>query len=43
MPDPKKQNITLDIKELYPQLCPKCQRALKKLLGEKLAEEVIKE
>jgi hypothetical protein len=43
MPDPKKQNITLDIKELYPQLCPTCQLLLKKLIGEKLAEKVIKE
>jgi hypothetical protein len=43
MSDSKKQNITLDIKELYPQLCPKCQLLLKKLIGEKLAEKVIKE
>ena len=38
-----KQNITLDVKELYPKLCPKCQLLLKKLIGEKLAEKVIKE
>jgi len=43
MANAKKENITLDIKELYPQLCPKCQLLLKKLIGEKLAEKVIKE
>jgi hypothetical protein len=43
MPKDNKQNITLDIKELYPQLGPKCQLLLKKLIGEKLAEKVIKE
>jgi hypothetical protein len=43
MANDKKQNITLDIKELNPKLCPKCQLVLKKLVGEKLAEQVLKD
>jgi len=37
------ENITLDIKEVNALLCPKCQLALKKLVGEKIAEKVMKE
>ena len=35
--------LELPFEEVYPLLCPKCQLVLKKLLGEKLAERVIKE
>ena len=41
MPDPKPIPIQLPMQEVYPLLCPKCQLALKKLLGEKLAEKVM--
>jgi len=43
MPPPKPKPLELPFKEVYPLLCPKCQLVLKKLLGEKLAEKVIKE
>lgn len=43
MPTPKAKPIPLPLKEVYPLLCPKCQLALKKLIGEKLAERVMKE
>jgi len=43
MPDKEKINVAIPLQEIYPLLCEKCQLAVKKLLGEKLAEKVIKE
>jgi hypothetical protein len=41
MSNDQQQKIELNLQEVYPLLCEKCQLALKKLLGEKLAEKVI--
>jgi len=37
------KTMKLPFKEVYDLLCPKCQLALKKLLGEKIADKVMKE
>lgn len=43
MPKKKGQMVLLSVKDLHPKLCPKCQLLLKKLIGEKVAEQVLKE
>ena len=34
--------ITVDLKEIYRQLCPKCKRKLEKLVRDKLSEQLAK-
>jgi hypothetical protein len=43
MPQPKPKPIQLPFNEVYPLLCPKCQMAIKLLLGDKVAKRAVKE
>jgi hypothetical protein len=36
-----KTQISLSVKEIYDRLCPKCKRALKDLIKEKLTDQMV--
>jgi hypothetical protein len=38
-----KTQISLSVKEIYDRLCPKCKRALKDLIKEKLTDQMVEQ
>ncbi|MEM2568216.1 MAG: hypothetical protein QXH20_07095 [Candidatus Bathyarchaeia archaeon] len=34
-------SISLSVKEIYDRLCPKCKKAIKDLIKEKITEELV--
>jgi len=35
-------SVQLNVKEIYAKLCPKCQKAIKELVKEKLTDDMVK-
>jgi hypothetical protein len=38
-----KAQISLSVKEIYERLCPKCKKALKDLVRDKLADQMVEQ
>jgi hypothetical protein len=38
-----KTQISLSVKEIYDRLCPKCKKALKDLIKEKLTDQMVEQ
>jgi hypothetical protein len=38
-----KTHISLSVKEIYERLCPKCKKALKELIRDKLTDQMVEQ
>jgi hypothetical protein len=38
-----KTQISLSVKEIYERLCPKCKKALKELIRDKLTDQMVEQ